>query len=705
MRKGACAAFIAAFAVIFPFTVSAEDKALSAANRKTAVRFLKLAEDCITEKNWSAAYSQAQMGIAYDSSVADLWYIQAAARSGLGNSRAEIIPLVTKALTEGQWVDYNRDGARILYADLLCDTGQYKQSVGILDASPLIYSADAEYIRIKAYYRMKTSESVAKARDRVNSARKIYPGDTRFPRLFFRYEYAMKNGGIPSGVQTVADSFIARMPEYDNPDAELEIYAALFATGSKKIRMLQAFAAHNMEHPLYACAALEAGLITQAQALDYFCRFADKTVSFSLLKSFVPLITDKQVKAVLVEYLNSFGGILTVDTDGDLEQNLTVQYKRGRPQALEWDSNNDGIDEWTAQCDFGVPVSVSLVADGITLYYGTYPAVVKAVFEGKKEQSGAITFMIADETYNWSPFSMTVPEEFKKNPGCDFFVPEVKVFKPVNKAALSKAASSCEIPSQEREKGTISFIMQDGLPQTADYYSDGKMYAHAVFEKGIPVTRSVDNDGDGVFETTETFAYDPENTMHRTASDKNQIPTDLFGQPSESGIYIKMIQVDVDGDTVPDFTEEYLADGGKITSWDNDADGRWDVRFERFPRKKDEPLVESASFYIPPERKLVTVTSYNGEPVKVTSGDFNYNVIEGANDGLYWIGAEGTPEDEKKSLEMLNRTPLQGVSILVESGTRRLLAVRAGGKSYVEILPDRTMIPYDSTGENGGSAD
>ncbi len=705
MRKGVYAALFAALLIVFPSAVRAEDKAIAAANRRTAVRFLKLAEEYLLEKDWNGAYSQAQMGIAYDSSVADLWYISAAAKSGLGESRAAVLPLVAKALTEGQWVDYNRDGARILYADLLCDTGQFSQAVAVLDNQPLIYSADAEYIRIKAYYRMKTPEALAKARTRVNGARKIYSGDTRFPRLFFRYEYASADGVISPEVQAIADSFIARMPEYDNPDAELEIYAALFATGGRQKRMLQAFAAHNMEHPLYAGAALAAGLMTQAQALDYFSEFADKTVSLFQLESFVPLITDEKVKAVLVEHLNSYDGVLTVDTDGDLEPNLTVQYERGRPQSLAWDSNNDGTDEWTARCDFGVPVSVNLASDGVTLYYGTYPSVVKAVFSGNDGQSGTETVTLADETFDWTPFLMTALEQFKNDPGCEFFVPAVQKIKPVDKTLLLRSASSHEIPSQEREKGTVAFTMQDGLPQTADYYAGGKMYAHAVYEKGLPVTRSVDNDGDGIFETTETFGYDPGNAMHRPLSVGGQAMESLFGLPAGSGIYAKMIQVDEDGDTIPDFTEEYLADGGKITSWDNDADGSWDVRYERFPQKKGDPLVESALFYAPPEKKLVTVTNVNGEPVKVTSGNFSYNVIEGSAGGLYWIGTEGTGDDEKKVLERLNQTSSQGVSILVDSGAKRLLAVRVGDKSYVEILPDRTVIPDDSAGKTGGAAD
>ena len=52
--------------------------------------------------------------------------------------------------------------------------------------------------------------------------------------------------------------------------------------------------------------------------------------------------------------------MLTVDTDGDLEANLTVRYERGRPASLSYDKNTDGVDEWSALCDFGAPVSLSM---------------------------------------------------------------------------------------------------------------------------------------------------------------------------------------------------------------------------------------------------------------------------------------------------------------------------------------------------------
>ena len=684
-RKAAALLFI----INISFAASALDKDAAAAGRKTAVRFLKLAEEYLAEKDWSGAYSNAEMGIRYDENVSDLWYAEAAALSGQQKSRAEILPLVTKSLDLGQWVDYNRDGARILYADLLSDTGKYDEAVGVIDAKPFIYSADAEYIRVKSYYRMHTAEGAEKARTKVNGARRIYPDDMRFPRLFFRYEYAMKSGDVSDEVQAIADSFIARMPEYDNPDAELEIYAALFAKGPRQIRMLQAFTAHGMKHPLYAGAALRAGVLTQKQALDYFCAFADKNVTQSMLYEFIPLITEDDVKKELDAHLNAYEGVFTEDTDGDLEPNLTVKYSRGRPQTLTLDSNNDGSDEWTVSCDFGVPSEADFASDGVRLFYGTYPSVVKAVYAGRDSDKGAVTFMIPDETFRWSPFTLAVPELLKGRDDCEFFVPALPdSLPPLDPSKILASSSGYEIPTNERDGAYIRFSVLDGNPQTAEYFQKEKMYARAVFENGFPVMRSVDNDGDGVFETTETFGYDPENKMHRTPEEQNQVMTNLFGLPAISGVYVKMIQIDEDGDTVPDFTEEYLADGGRITSWDTDADGSWDVQYKKYPQKKGEELYEDSSFYVMPEHRLVTVTSAGGVPVKVVSGNLGYTVEPGAQEGVYWIGQKGWPGDEKKVLELINQSSSQGVSIITENNGRRMCAVLVGGKIYIETVPE-----------------
>ena len=699
MKKTALAAvFVSIVFINFSVFLFAEDKALAAANRKTAVRFLKLAEDYFAESAWDASLAQAKMGLAYDDTVADLYYIEAAALEKLKHPRAEILPLAERALTGGVWTGYNRDGARLLYADLLCDTGSYEKAVSVLDEPSFIFSADAEYVRVKAYYRMKSADTIDKARNKVNGARKIYSNDMRFPLLFFRCEYAMRGGDVPLIVQSIADSLIARMARLDHTDAELEIYACLFASGDAQKRMLQAFAAAGKRHPLYARAALSAGLISQEEALSYFFNFADKTISLRDLSDFASVLTEENAKRIFAEHIASYGGVLTVDTDGDLETNLTVRYERGRPASISYDKNSDGVDEWSALCDFGAPVSLSM--RNCKIEYGNYPSVLKVEFADQALQNHTSSFGFADGAFLWSPFSMDVLREFKDDFGTDFFVPVVKNDAALpDTASLLLAASKYEVPSTEREGANIVFNVLDGKVQTADYYAGGKAYARAVFENGFPKTRSVDHDGDGVFETVEVFGSDPENAMHLSSEERLRVSKNILGSSKDEGVYIKAIQIDRDGDASADFIEEYAADGAKTVSWDTDGDGLWDVRYERLGQKAGEALVETASFYLFPERRLVVVKSENGVPVKVVSGGIDYKVRKGKHASLYWIGEAGTAEDEARAASVLASVSEEGKVTPVQGASRLMLAVRIGDVTYAAIVPDVSEESASSEGD------
>ena len=685
------------FVTCFVFSSYAAKNAVQAANRKTAVRCLKLAESYLSTGDWGNALSQAELGLAYDSSVSDLWYIKAASKSRMGDAKANILPLVTKALTEGEWVDYNRDGARILYGDLLCDTGDYQGAITILDTNPFIYSADAEYIRIKAYYCLHTKESVTKARDKVNSARKIYPLDKRFPHLFFKFEYdflrpcnAQKYEALldePSQilVQKIADSFIAKMPEYDNPDAELEIYSTFFASGEKQKRMLQAFTAHGMAHPLYAKTALSAKLISQQEAWDYFTKFADKTTSLEMLEDIIPYINADVTIESVKEHLNAYEGTITVDTDSDCEPNLTIKYSRGRPQSFTFDNNNDGIVEWEAVCDFGVPESLNLTQGNINLLYGTYPYITQVLY--KNTEGDETTFYLADESFEWTPFEIAANSVTSDLFKIDFFVPVAKAQVPVfDEDKLLTSCSYYKMPSKEKPNSYITVNVVNGNPETADYTCFNTVYAHAVFENGFPVLRAVDNDEDGIFETQEFYGFDRENNLHVSNSDQEQVMTNLFGLPmSESGIYLKMIQIDQNGDTIPDFTEEYLADNGKITSWDYDADGNWNVRYTRYPKDSD-ILVEDVQFYKTPDNTLVKITLNNQIPVKVESENEMYPVTQGAQRNFYWVGNNGSAEDELFVTNNFDSRTEQGVTVILQNQEKRILTVKIGNTLYSQVL-------------------
>ena len=154
---------ILAFFALFAGGVSFSQNSASVANRTTAIRCLKLAESCLTGNDFQSAKSQSELGLSYDDSISDLFYIKAAACVNLGNKKADIIKDLDTAFEKNNWVDYTTVGARILYADLLSDRGDYEKSLKILDEDPFLYSADAEFVRIKTYYRMRTEDSISQA--------------------------------------------------------------------------------------------------------------------------------------------------------------------------------------------------------------------------------------------------------------------------------------------------------------------------------------------------------------------------------------------------------------------------------------------------------------------------------------------------------------------------------------------------------------
>mgnify|MGYP002625100411 CR=1 FL=1 len=681
--------------VIFP-CFSERMTSAQGANRRTAIRYLQLAKQYASSRQWHEAEGQSEIGLAYDDTIADLWYIQAISKSMQGEIRAKVLPLVVKSLNEAEWVDYNRDAARILYADILSNTGQYTEAISILDANPFLYSADAEYIRAKSYYNMRDEVSVAKAREKIDASRRIYPLDTRFARLFFAHEYALEkdvlyepDAELPPLVKKLANAFILQLPQYADADEALELYAAIFAEREKQLRMLNSFKARGLRAPLYAETALRAGLIDESEALDCFIAFADSVIDRAVFEAFVPLITENEIKKVLAEYLTAYDGTIIADTDGDLQPNLTVTYVRGRPQQILYDETQDGEYDWSCECDFGVPLTVHVADGALDIEYASWPYVQRALYQGVA-QAPVLTCNLVGETLAWSPFSLQEMAVAQDALGISFFFPTVFSEAPtVSGRELLRASTSYELPSKERPGAVIRVSLLDGVSQIARYYtSAGTLYAQAHFEGGLPVLRTVDTDGDGLFETTETYGRVTGGAEQDviSVSDEMQIMTNLFGSPSSgTGFYVSMIQVDRNGDTIPDFTEEYQSGEGKISSWDTDGDGLWDVRYVKLPKQADGVVREEAYFHQPLTDSVVCVASENGEPVSVVDGEKTLSVTAFA--GLYWLGEVGNKKLAENALSSLNQIDMQGVSVVIADEASRMLAVRIGAKIFGEILP------------------
>ena len=79
-------------APVFSAETARTANSASVANRRTAIRYLQIAKQCVSEKLWSEADSNAKMGLAYDDSIADLWYVHALSQNALGEKKSQILP-------------------------------------------------------------------------------------------------------------------------------------------------------------------------------------------------------------------------------------------------------------------------------------------------------------------------------------------------------------------------------------------------------------------------------------------------------------------------------------------------------------------------------------------------------------------------------------------------------------------------------------
>lgn len=690
--------------ILLNFNIFSQNISAFDANRKTAIRCLKLAEIYLSSNDFGNALAQVETALSYDETISDLLYLEALCKLSLGEKKAEVLKIITKAFTNGQWIDYNKNNARILYADLLCDTGKYDSALNILNTEPFLYSADSEFIRSKCLYNLKTEETLTQAREKIDSARKIYPKDLRFPTLFFKYEYSLnshKNLEENKLVQKIAEYFIQKMPEYDNPNAELEIYASIFSSGEKQRRLLQAFSSHDLTHPLYAIYALKTNLISQEDAFSYLQNFSDDSIDLKILEEFLPLITEENVINSIKEYFNSYEGTILIDSNKNLEPNFRIKYYRGRSQSLTFDFENDDIVDLSCNFDFGVPIDFT-TADSIKFTYGTYPSIYKINTNSDYDN---MELIFTDDGFSFTPFNIQLFIPLKKLTGINFFVPYGTIAEVPTIEQILPTITKINISSEEKENSTISLNMLNGNIQSASYSQNGIPYAFSEFLNDNKISRTVDNDGDGVFELTEFYE-----TL--TESDFKEFPDLNFEQINENSkkiagtfnkqpLFLKNIQLDSNLDTIPDFSEEYFLNGDKTTIWDKNFDGIWDIRYKKYnPKNNQNILIEESSFYKNSNTDLVTVRFENSIPVKVFENNSEFSVTQGNNKSFYWIDNVGTFDEEKFILENSAFLSQEKTEIL-QTEKNRIRVILISNKIFAEIIQPDLKISEENNTQNG----
>ena len=675
--------------------LSAQSSA-AGANKNTALRCLKLAESCLVGNDWQNALNQAELGLSYDNSISDLYYIKAAASLNLGGTKAEALRLLASAFERSAWAGYTKNGARLFLADLLSDTGLYEESLSALDSEPYIYSADAEFIRIKNYYRMGTEESLANARQRLNSDRRVYPADQRFPKIFFMFESlfmseAERDGikyKVPEIVSTIAASYIVKLPDYSDRNQELELMAASFARGEDKLRLIKAIDAKNKSlSELLAIAALRAGIYTDSEAFDMFFSASNGELSLDLLETFIALLKDPEVVEQAAKTLADFTGTLYIDDNMDLQYEFTVQYENGRPLYIKYDGNNDGETELYSSCDFGAPVFVYFNSNRIQFFYDSFPKISKVSYNDTK-----LVFNFLHDDFVFSPFDFAVDNVFART-GAEFYIPYIsrEVAIPLPQELIEKA-SSFELPVTERDNARIVYTLSGGNIVFAEFYEDNNRYAYSDFTKEASIIRFVDYDNDGSFETVETFAEIPYAQEGLNSEENDRIVSSVFNFiDGRSNLYLRKVQIDRNANTFSEFSEEYLEYGGKVTIWDNDDNGLPDCQYIRYPQKEGDSLLEETIYFDSNGLQIIALTIADGVPVKMQLNNSEVMVYAGDAQELYWIENKGSADEESAVLDFVKKEIEQGVIDIFDYEEERISVIKVGSSYYCRKVPFTTV--------------
>ena len=665
---------ISAVMPLFAQTARQFKPGAEAANRRTALICLEQSNEAKKQGHWVDVYEKSSLGVAYDGHIPDLWLLRAEAAAELNRPKVEIISYVETALNTSEWIQDRTNSARLLYADLLSDTCEWRKSLIVLEHEPRLVSNDADFVRAKDYY---CSGNLEAARKIVRDAKTLYPDDGRFQLLFLQRE---RNNTGSREVAAYAASLLKTHTLWSGEYPEILVQAAHYsATDEERIRLLKAYAAQGLQDELHTVLSLRYGIISENTAFEFMVGFAEKGLMYEHLREFVSLLKTEEVKTKVKEWLGAFAGVLIFDTNHDGIPDLSAEYKRGRASFIRYDENQDGLSSWQAFCDFGVPFSLTLPEKEIVLDYGIYPSLSR-ISDSKND----IVYELTADTTMWTPLNIVLaPFETL---GIKFFIPNPKrnVKLPQENVILA-FASSVNRPTPERDGGRIRFSLLDGIPQTAVYYQNDVPYAYGFFENGRLQFRSVDIDDDGFFELTEIYNYSPAKVgRYISLVEQQKLCEDLFGSKYMlQGTYCTNMIHDSNKDGRSDSFIEILGNGERIISWDTDAepDGAWDIR----SIIKGDSQIDQ--FIHPVSKEEITIMNKNGRPVSIISPLGMQQIIQ--DDfftNLYWIEQAQGYEISQQVMNYFNLSPAQGVSILDIIDDKRLLVVHIGDYYFGEIF-------------------
>lgn len=654
---------------------SVSPAAISVTDRETAIAYMRFAKQCYEQGDFNGALTHSKTGLCYDTGISDLHYLVATSGEKLGMENFRIMESMKTAFENDDWILPNDEENRTFYAEMLCRTNEFAIAIDFLDTEPRIFSANGNFLRAKSLYMLGRGEEAFTI---VENSTKIFPGDSRFPLLFFQHEVY----DISAKKYDYTSMILRNIAFWGDQDPEIYLAAVPFSESDEERKnfLLAYQASHkNTETSMdlrFIAFALEDGLMGEADAFTFFASSVEKGFKFDDFLAFAELVRDETVAASVEQFLKSFSGTLFFSSNDNGIYDIKAKYEHGRPQKISYDKNQDNFMEWEALCDLGLPSEITVNQGDFFVKYMQFPAVTYV------KNSAREKFTIANGAFFWSPLEV---QSILLPGNTEFFIPRVHPNTSMfDNNTIFQATTKITVPVNGDSE--VCFTISDGKIYRSEYFENGRLYARGIFENGILKTRHVDKTGDGFFEVTEVYEFSPENQGNfMNEAEKKLLYGDLFGSLNvESGLYLKQVQIDSTKNGFPDFIEDYDSRERKIVYWSQDDGKSWIIR--HVSDHSEEKLIELSEFKHPITGERIMITSEDGVQTIRADSHGIVPIFRDEQFPLFWVKEVFGSATAATIINECNKNPTKNVCIVTDSEGNVFRVVSSGKLYFAEIV-------------------
>lgn len=640
-------------------------------NRMAAVNCLTKATEEVASENWANAIFYANLGSAYDGSIADFPYVLALCYEKLEYSFNEQLGFAEDACNpDMNWRYYNRADALLLTARIYALTGRYNEALAI--TSKLTDdSADIDYVKLLSYYGLYQYQN---ARSLLIEALDKWAFDFRFAHIFLQKETSSAKTAVTNAI---AEKIIARAYVWENSNPEVLVLLTPFETDrNETIRRLkvyremyapftQSYTPTDLYLRSYALLlSLNFGIISEKVAVDEFFnmtavflnpltqkKMRAKGFYAKHLEELCRLVKGQSLRDKIAETIVQYKDCV-FDDEGDGLLNSVIFYESGRPSLAIFDTNQDGKVDVTVACNFGIPTEIEVLATNTKITYDEYPNVNRASFEGD-------LYVMRPTDLRFSPVNLQALElnlfGLTSAYSNMYILTQNKRTAALNKRTLVRAAAYVETPIDESTIERV--LLSKGVAINSQNLIGELVVATGNYKNGIISKRTLDRDCDGYFETLQTY---------------------------DKGGKLLTVSVDINRNKIYEYSEKHEPTTvHKI--WDDDEDGNWDVLFTQMGRYS---LVK---WVHPITDEIVQVDFVDTIPKAINYLGQRTELHADAKNNFFWVGKNInnkaiSSKIEKEIKTYFSISPIEVISYSLTIEGYNIFAVKSAGVIFAQVI-------------------